>query len=82
MLRTWRRHHSHKKFVMPRSVLTKHSLFDISIQSIVEESIDAVRDIEETEFAAELRDSEAALLKFIMGVRDLEAPEFPKPKDE
>ena len=65
------------------SVLTKHSLFDISIQSIVEESIDAVRDIEETEFGAELRDSEAALLKFIMGVRDLKAPEFPKPsKDE
>ena len=78
MLQTWRRHPSHKRCVMPRSVLNKQSPSHIYIQSIIEESIDAVRDLEETEFAAELRDSEAALLEFIMGVRNLELPEFSK----
>ena len=37
-----------------------------------------MRDLEETEFAAETRDTEAALLEFIAGVRDLEPSDFSK----
>ena len=55
-----------------------HSQSDISFQSIVEASIDAVRDLEETEFAAEPRDAEAALVEFINTVRDLEPTDFSK----
>ena len=52
------------------------------IQAIIEESIDAVRDLEETEFAAEPRDAEAALLEFIGNVRDLQPTDFSKVFDE
>ena len=48
------------------------------IQAIIEESVDAVRDLEETEFAAETRDAEGALLEFVGNVRDLEATDFSK----
>ena len=55
-----------------------HSQSDVSFQSIVEASIDAVRDLDETEFAAEPRDAEAALVEFINTVRDLEPTDFSK----
>ena len=37
-----------------------------------------MRDLEETEFAAEPRDAEAALMEFIGNVRDLEPTDFSK----
>ena len=41
-----------------------------------------MRDLEETEFAAEPRDAEAALLEFIGNVRDLQPTDFSKVFDE
>ena len=79
MLLTLRRQSLQRRNVTPRLHQTNtHYQSDVSFQSIVEASIDAVRDLEETEFAAEPRDAEAALVEFINTVRDLEPTDFSK----
>ena len=86
LLLIWKRQISPKKNEIPRLNDKYYMNQQINfvhyityyIQAIIEESIDAVRDLEETEFAAESRDTEAALLEFIAGVRDLEPSDFSK----
>merc|ERR1712243_474296 len=48
----------------------------LATQKDIESSIAAVRDLEETDFAAEPRDAKAFVESAIEEVRDLEEPEF------
>ena len=52
------------------------------LQAFVEKSIEEVRDLEETDFAAEPRDAEAFIKNAIEKVRNLEPSEFSKIFDD
>ena len=52
------------------------------LQAFVEKAIEEVRDLEETDFAAEPRDAEAFIKEAIEKVRDLEPTDFSKIFDD
>jgi len=67
-----------KFLIVLMAVVYQTTSMPLATQEDVEAAIAEVRDLAETDFAAEPRDAEAAVAAFIDGVRDLEPTDFSK----